>query len=103
MLKKRERLSRREVEQVLNKGKRVRGTLFSISVIGAQEMKCAVVVSKRVAKQAVLRNKIRRRVYATLGTLQDSIGNTHVVVFCNPATSQADVSDIQKELTQLLS
>jgi ribonuclease P protein component len=103
MLKKRERLSRREVEHVLNKGKRVRGTLFSVSSIQAQHMKCAVVVSKRVAKQAVLRNKIRRRVYATLGVLHDVIGTRHIVVFCNPATPQAHISDIQKELKQLLS
>jgi len=103
MLKKRERLSRREVEHVLNQGKRVRGTLFSISSIPAQHMKCAVVVSKRVAKHAVLRNKIRRRVYATLGVLQDIIGTRHIVVFCNPAPPQAHISDIQKELKQLLS
>ena len=40
----------------------------------------AVVVSRKVSKSAVVRNRIRRRLYAAVRILQDDIGRPHDIV-----------------------
>lgn len=51
---------------VLKRGETVRGQLFSIKFITnnrIQQFRVAVVVSKKVSKKAVTRNRIRRRLF----------------------------------------
>jgi len=43
--------------------------------------KCAVIVSTKVAKTAVARNKIRRQVYAALGEILPKLPNAYISVF----------------------
>ena len=53
------------IRWVLAKGRTVRGRAMSLRYDEKQGgLKVAVVVSKKVAKSAVVRNRIRRRVYA---------------------------------------
>ena len=53
------------IRWVLAKGKTNRGRTMSLRYDQSQGgLKVAVVVSKKVAKSAVIRNRIRRRVYA---------------------------------------
>ena len=50
---------------VYQKGQTVRGPLLSLRAMPSKraEFRCAVVVSRKVAKLAVVRNRIRRRVF----------------------------------------
>ncbi|MCA9332295.1 ribonuclease P protein component [Candidatus Saccharibacteria bacterium] len=51
---------------VYQHGKNIRGQLFAIKVIEnkrRETFRLAVVVSKKVSKSAVVRNRIRRRIY----------------------------------------
>jgi ribonuclease P protein component len=67
MLKKRARLSAKEVKEVLAKGHGRRGTILSLKFQATTEpFQCAVIVSKKVAHSAVMRNKLRRAVYHAL-------------------------------------
>lgn len=53
------------IRWVLSKGKTIRGRAMSLRYDEKQGgLKVAVVVSKKVDKSAVVRNRIRRRVYA---------------------------------------
>ncbi len=56
------------IRYVYRKGATVRRPHFTIRVVQADPKKTqfAVVVSKKIAKQAVIRNRIRRRIYAAL-------------------------------------
>ena len=80
MLPKRERLTAEEVRLVLSEGRSIRGGAFcSLKTYKNKEKSAAaVVVSKKVAKSAVVRNALRRAVYASLPPLPK---NTLVVVF----------------------
>ncbi len=66
MLKRSERLSRAQFAEFGRKGKRVHGDGVTLSFSSHPTFHGAVVVSKKVSKSAVRRNRLRRQVYAQL-------------------------------------
>lgn len=67
MLAKRSRLTTAEVKKVLDLGRGKRGTLLGFKILPHEGgFKCAVVISKKLAKTAVVRNRARRSVYQAL-------------------------------------
>jgi ribonuclease P protein component len=61
------RLSVKEFKEVFSKGSRKNGSFFlCISYKLSSPAKFAVVISKKRAKRAVIRNRIRRRVYEAI-------------------------------------
>ena len=69
MFKKTERLSRSEFSEYFRIGKRHHFPHLTIITKPINSRKVSVVVSKKVAKSAVRRNTIKRRVYAILRNL----------------------------------
>lgn len=79
MLAKPSRLSAVEVREILKEGRSVRSTTLSAKYIRASGARAAVVVSSKVAKGAVLRNRLRRAVYRSLQQVLPK--DVHVVFF----------------------
>jgi ribonuclease P protein component len=68
---------------VYQNGKTVRGPLFAIKYASnnrRSEYRAAVVVSKKVNKSAVKRNRIRRRLYAALQEVEPQINGPYDIV-----------------------
>ncbi len=63
MLPKKERLSRVEFNRFFSVGKRHHSPSLQVIFTPYKNLHVSVVVSKKVAKSAVVRNKIRRRIY----------------------------------------
>lgn len=71
------------LRHVYRTGKTVRGPLCALKYgenPRRQSYRLAVVVSKKVAKSAVLRNRIRRRIYEAVRLLEDRINNPYDLV-----------------------
>lgn len=72
MLAQRNRFHRRNhVKYVYSKGKSVRADAMTLKYLTGQkhaEYRAGVVVSKKVSKSAVKRNRIRRRIYEVIRT-----------------------------------
>lgn len=68
MLRKNARLTSAEVREILKNGRSVRLGTLSAKFTKGPSAKAAVVVSARVAKNAVERNKLRRAAYLALRT-----------------------------------
>lgn len=86
MFKKRERLTRAEFSDYFATGRRYHGPYTTIIYLPHPTRKTAVVVGKKVAKHAVKRNTLRRRVYAVLRQVLDAAGVTGVfIVLVKPA------------------
>lgn len=66
MLKRRARLGRERLTELMKTGARAHGRLFTCVYKRGTEPGASVVVSKKVAKSSVERHKIRRRAYAAL-------------------------------------
>lgn len=65
-------------------GRTVRGSLCSLKYVlnpKRETYRLAVVVSKKVNKSAVVRNRIRRRVYEVVRTHEDQIKQPYDIVF----------------------
>ncbi len=71
------------LRHVYSRGQTTRGSLFAIKYIVNQrrsDYRAAVVVSRKVHKSAVVRGRIRRRIYEIIRLHQDSIGQPYDIV-----------------------
>ena len=80
MLKADQRLSRAEFTRVFTRGKRTHTPFFQLIKGDSAEFKAAVVVPKKVAKQAVSRNQLRRQLYHVLKEQKIEHGSYIVIV-----------------------
>ncbi len=80
MLPRTQRIPTQLFKEIVQKGSAFHAPLFSIRVKKAQnKSRFGVSIPKKVAKTAVLRNNIRRRVYSVLQTIQPN--EPHFIVF----------------------
>ncbi len=89
----------------LSSGKRYHSPSLTIIYTSGSSLRTAAVVGKKVAKQAVARNRIRRRLYATLQRVTTSaipcpLG-TYIMV-AKPGALNAPRLALQAEQTTLL-
>jgi ribonuclease P protein component len=81
MLPKKERLSREEFNRFFSLGKRVHSPAFQVVYVSHEKLHASVVVPKKVAKSAVKRNVIRRRIYDIVRRYRDEAGIRGVYIF----------------------
>lgn len=91
---------------VYSNGKAVRSQLFTVKYVVNTHRKhprFSVVISKKVIKSAVGRNRVRRRLYEYLRQHIDSLNNTYdIVIICTSAELRTlPYSEISEQLTQL--
>ncbi len=109
MLPKAHRLSTKQFDSVWKRGTSVCGAFVCIRIIFTQaDFRCACIAPKKHARHAVLRNKLRRRLYGALRTIQDELpNNIHCII--SPKNNLSRIShtelcaDISRTLSQALS
>lgn len=77
MISKSKRLKRDDF-QGLNKRKIIRGVLFDVSYIPAKESHFACIIQKKRIKLAVVRNKVKRKVYSAVE--RSLLKNPHTII-----------------------
>lgn len=80
MLKKKERLTKKEFDRFFSIGKRVHSPAFTLLYTPSETFHGAVVVGKKVYKKAVDRNRLRRRLYNALYKEVREAGATGVFI-----------------------
>ncbi len=102
MLPKYKRLSSEGVAEVLKHGKGRRSGVLSLKLLPTNTpLRCAVVVSKKLARTAVKRNMLRRAVYAALkATSLPPTG--HAILFVQSIPSQDMRGVFASEIKKLL-
>jgi ribonuclease P protein component len=97
MLSKTNRLTAREVREVLKIGRSARAGSISAKCVPAGRGKAAMVVSLKVAKSAVERNRLRRLGYASLPSI---LPKYHVVFFIQSREFEpADITTLCSKLS----
>ncbi len=81
MLPKKERLSRQAFSRFFSVGRKIHTPLFQVVYSPHPTLHVSVVVSKKISKRAVGRNKIRRRVYDAVRRYRTESGLTGVYIF----------------------
>ncbi len=97
------RLSRKDFPQFLKTGHRFHSTHFTLVYTLRDTLKASVVVSKKVAKNAVDRNRLRRRAYGVIERLHKTESRTGVfIVMYKSGALTASRLSLQTELEALL-
>ena len=91
---------------VYQRGRTVRGTLVSLKYAdrpAGKPYRAAVVVSRKVSKSAVTRNRIRRRVYEVLRQQSDKLSGKDVVLTAfSDQLATMEPAKLQKIIAELL-
>jgi ribonuclease P protein component len=102
MLSKKQRLNREDFSVVFKSGKRKQSDYCTLISRAAPDFRAAVVVSKKVAKTAVERNSIRRRVYALLSTCGLTKGRQNLIVIVKPEAAKLNKNQFGAEFKKVL-
>lgn len=112
MLKKINRIHLRdEFSEVLKKGRMIQTPLFGVKVLNVSSLdklgtdvpRFGFVVSKKISKRAVDRNKIKRRLCQVLqGRLEEFPEGTRMVFLVRKAVLTAKMEEIEREINKLI-
>lgn len=93
------------LKYVYNRGQAVRGPLFSLKCLQnpkRSNYRLAVVVSRKVNKSAVTRNRIRRRLYEIFRTLEIQGAWDIVVTVFHDTVTEVPTKLLQKQVSKQL-
>lgn len=104
MLKKELRLSKRsDIKDVLEKGKMIHTPLFGVLVVPALENKWGWIISKKISKYAVDRNRIRRLLSEVVRNNWDKQKNNYWrLVLGKKAIVGKTYDDIEREIVKII-
>ena len=99
MFKKKERLKRVEFSRFFSLGTKYHSPIATLVYTKNEIFHAAVVVSKKVSKSAVKRNKIRRRVYNVIR----NTNKTGVFIFIlKPKSIELSFEELKKSIVELI-
>lgn len=92
---------------VMSRGRSVRTADMSLKSVHnkrAEQFRVAVVVSKKVSKSAVVRNRIRRRIYAAVADYRSQLDRPYDLVFFIYSNSVAELAypELNQRVAKLL-
>ena len=106
MLKRINRIgTKKEFEEVKEKGRAYQAPLLAMVILKKEdeEKKFGLVVSKRISKKAVIRNKIRRTVYEVLRRQLDKISKgVRGIVLVRMAIVGKGTEEIEREIGEII-
>jgi len=102
MLPKYRRIPRRLFKPLLESRKYFNSEHFSLRVIPSKEVRIAVSVSKKIYKKAVVRNKVRRRVYSAMRDLISSLRVGLYLVVAKHGSEKTKGKELKNELKSLI-
>jgi ribonuclease P protein component len=103
MLSRSQRLSGEQLDAVMEKGRVAHSSLFLVrALVGQKDTRVAAVASKKIAKTAVGRNSIRRKIYTAVRPIKDVlVTGVHIALFAKAGILQASNDEITNDLKNL--
>lgn len=98
MLARANRLRRAEFNEYFKRGKRLHSDHFTVVYVAAPDFKVSVVVSKKVAKKAHDRNRLKRQMYGFVGLFSKETKVAGVFMIYPKPTLTKLVTKKQKEV-----
>ena len=100
MLPKAHRITTGEMKTLSRPITRSHQSAFTLLYFAApSDKKVAVVVSKKVSKKAVVRNRLRRQIYAHVAALLDTLPTGYYLVRVQPDISLLSSKDVREQLS----
>ncbi len=104
MLRRGQRIKKEEIARVISSGRGYYSPLANLKVQKTDKLSAfSVVVGAKIAKSAVLRNKLKRRVYHIIRKHFKTIDSGYLgVVFIQKKASNALFAELEKDILYLL-
>lgn len=105
MIPKTNRINREDFEKVMKKGGFLNSSFFTLRFLKnpINSTHFSIVVAKKVAKTAVLRNKIRRRAYSILRKSEKTLKNKgFLILFAKKGVEKATFKAVEADILKLL-
>ena len=105
MLSQKYRLSRDEIDEAMKNGKSLKGRFLAIKYLkGSEPAKITAVVSKKVSKGAIKRNKVKRRIRESAIELikEGAMPNGSMVIIALKEALDVPAKDIRDDLSAVL-
>ena len=103
MLKKKERLTKKEFDRFFSIGKRLHSPAFTLIYTPDETFHGAVVVGKKVYKKAVDRNRLRRRLYNALYKVVRETDITGVfIILAKAGATGLDFGELRQTISDTL-
>lgn len=101
MLPKSKRLTTEEFKKVIEKGQSFHSPFLIIRLLSSpQQSRFSVSVPKKVCKNAVDRNKIRRKIYSIISNFDPKLG-FDVIVIVKPGFEKLDYREMNDETVKI--
>ncbi len=102
MFPKEKRLNTALFKEVMTSGKAFHSSFFTLKVLKKDSKSLfSVSVSKKVAKSAVLRNKIRRRIYSVIRSIENKIKDGFYIILIAKEPTKTDFEIIKEEVNNI--
>jgi ribonuclease P protein component len=103
MLKKSSRLTKRQFDEIMKKGRVAHSSLFLMRFTdNNKDKRISAVAPLKVAKKAVERIRIRRKIYNALESVLKSVSaGTHAALFAKKDISLEDNESLASDIRQL--
>ena len=102
MISKNRRIPRELFKPLLESRKYFNSAHFSLRIAKAETPRLTISVSKKVSKKAVVRNKIRRRVYSAVHNLMPELSDNLFLLIAKVGSENIKGQDLKDELVELL-
>ena len=104
MLVKSKRLSTRQFNEVMKKGRFAHSPLFMLRILTNKKgTRIAAVAPQKIAKKAVTRNRIRRRMYEAVKPFMGSIvSDAWLIIFAKKDVSDTEFNELVMGMKILL-
>ena len=102
MLPKNRRISRKLFKPLLESRKYFNSAHFSLRLASSDRARIAISVSKKISKSAVVRNKIRRRLYSAMRGILPSLRGGLYLVIAKSGSEKIRGRELENELKSLV-
>ncbi|KAA0259015.1 ribonuclease P protein component [Deferribacter autotrophicus] len=101
--KKDERLrKKKEFDNVFANGRWIKGCFVNVCYTFSKGRKAGFVVSKKISKKAVVRNKVKRRLREIFRLNKYSLpDNVHLVIIAKRGVEKANFSELENDVKQI--
>lgn len=93
-----------QIQYVLKQNKKLFNNICNIyywKVQNNEPYKIAIIVSKKISKKAVIRNKVKRQIRAIISSMNINLTNIYLVIIAKSTWLDTDYVDCKKTLIKL--
>jgi ribonuclease P protein component len=101
MLPKKKRLDTKRFDEIIASGRNISAGAFYLKALKSDTLRFAVVIPKKMAKSAIKRHLLKRRVFNSIKENKTLFPSGDYIVFANKEVTEMDMSQITENIKNM--